>query len=94
MPPSAGSRAKSSRAASRCAKPKRSPAARRRRPVPPPPRKVDPNTRAAEDQLKLALGTRVRIIRKGRGGRIEIDFGNEDELQRFFEALTRRVTER
>ncbi len=54
----------------------------------PPPRKVDPNTRAAEDQLKLALGTRVRIIRKGVGGRIEIDFNNEDELQRLFEALT------
>jgi len=55
--------------------------------VPPPPRKVDPNTRAAEEQLKLALGTAVRIIRKGKGGRIEIDFTNEDELQRLFETL-------
>src|SRR5262245_44895838 len=53
--------------------------------VPPPPRRVDPNTRAAEDRLKLALGTRVRIVRKGTGGRIEIDFGNEDELQRLYE---------
>ncbi len=52
------------------------------------PPKVDPNTRAAEDQLKLALGTRVRIIRKGKGGRIEVDFTNEDELQRLYEALT------
>lgn len=50
--------------------------------------RVDPNTRAAEDQLKLALGTRARIIRKGKGGRIEIDFANEDELQRVFELLT------
>jgi ParB family chromosome partitioning protein len=50
--------------------------------------RVDPNTRAAEDQLKMALGTRVRIARKGRGGRIEIDFANEDELQRLFEQLT------
>lgn len=56
-------------------------------PKPEPPR-VDPNTRAAEDQLKLALGTRARIIRKGKGGRIEIDFANEDELQRIFELLT------
>ena len=56
--------------------------------VPPPPRKVDPNTRAAEDRLKLALGTRVRIVRKGTAGRIEIDFGNEGELQRLFEQLT------
>jgi ParB family chromosome partitioning protein len=53
----------------------------------PEPRRQDPNTRAAEDRLKLALGTRVRIVRKGLGGRIEIDFVNEDELQRLYEAL-------
>jgi len=58
--------------------------------APPPPRKVDPNTRAAEDRLKLALGTRVRIVRKGTAGRIEIDFGNEAELQRLFEQLTEK----
>jgi len=56
--------------------------------VPPLPRKIDPNTRAAEEQLKLALGTAVRIVRKGAGGRIEIDFTNEDELQRLYETLT------
>jgi len=56
-------------------------------PVAPPP-KADPNTRAAEDRLKLALGTRVRIIRKRKGGRIEVDFGDEEELQRIFEMLT------
>jgi ParB family transcriptional regulator, chromosome partitioning protein len=56
--------------------------------VPPAPRKVDPNTRAAEDRLKLALGTRVRIVRKGTAGRIEIDFGDENELQRLYELLT------
>ena len=55
-------------------------------PAPEPP-KVDPNTRAAEDALKLSLGTRVRIIRKGRGGRIEVDFTNEAELQRLYERL-------
>ena len=57
-------------------------------PVPPEPPRVDPNTRAAEDRLKLALGTRVRIIRKGKGGRIEIDFKDERELQRVYELLT------
>ncbi len=58
-------------------------------PAPPaPPKAIDPNTRAAEEQLKLALGTRTRIIRKGRGGRIEIDFTSEDELHRLFERLT------
>jgi ParB family chromosome partitioning protein len=54
----------------------------------PAPRKADPNTRAAEDRLKLALGTPVRITRKGKGGRIEIHFTSEDELQRLFEHLT------
>ena len=52
--------------------------------------RIDPNTRAAEDQLKLALGTRVRILRKGKGGRIEVDFTSEEELQRVFELLTER----
>ena len=55
--------------------------------APPGPR-VDANTRAAEEKLKLALGTRVRIIRKGQGGRIEVDFNNEQELQRLYEQLT------
>jgi ParB family chromosome partitioning protein len=50
--------------------------------------KVDPNTRAAEERLRMALGTRVRIRRRGKGGRIEIDFVNEDELQRVYERLT------
>ena len=54
----------------------------------PPP--TDVNTRAAEEKLKLALGTRVRIARRGRGGRVEIDFANEDELQRIYEVLTER----
>jgi len=50
--------------------------------------KLDANTRAAEDSLKLALGTRVRIVRKGKGGRIELDFSNEEELQRLYERLS------
>ena len=55
--------------------------------VPPPSRQADPNTRAAEEQLKLALGTRARISRRGNGGRIEIDFASEDELNRLYELL-------
>jgi ParB family chromosome partitioning protein len=56
--------------------------------APPPPKKVDPNTRAAEERLRLALGTRTRIVRRGAGGRIEIDFGSEEELHRLYELLT------
>jgi ParB family chromosome partitioning protein len=48
----------------------------------------DVHTRAAEERLRLALGTRVSIVRKGSGGRIEIAFTSEDELQRLFEHLT------
>jgi ParB family chromosome partitioning protein len=51
---------------------------------------VDVHTRAAEDRLKLLLGTRVRIIRRGTRGRIEIDFGSEEELIRIYEQLTER----
>jgi ParB family chromosome partitioning protein len=50
----------------------------------------DVHTRAAEDRMRLALGTRVRITRRGKGGRVEIEFTNEDELQRIFEFLTDR----
>ena len=48
----------------------------------------DVHTRAAEEKLRITLGTRVRIVRKGKGGRIEIDFGSEDELHRLYEHLT------
>ena len=53
-----------------------------------PPAPSDPNTRAAEEQLRLALGTRVRIVRRGQTGRLEIDFGSEAALQRLYEHLT------
>ena len=48
----------------------------------------DVHTRAAEDRLRFALGTKVRIARRGKGGVIQIDFGSEDELNRIYEALT------
>jgi ParB family chromosome partitioning protein len=50
----------------------------------------DVHTRAAEDRLRFALGTRVRIARKGKGGKIEIDFSDENELQRIYEQLTEK----
>jgi ParB family chromosome partitioning protein len=48
----------------------------------------DVHTRAAEDRLRFALGTKVRISRRGHGGRIEIAFESEAELQRLYEQLT------
>ena len=49
---------------------------------------TDVHTRAAEDRLRFALGTKVRIVRRGAGGTVEIDFGSEDELNRIYEQLT------
>ncbi len=49
---------------------------------------ADVHTRAAEERLRHRFGTRVRIVRQGTRGRIEIDFGSEDELIRLFDQLT------
>ena len=49
--------------------------------------RLDVHTQAAQDRLRVALGTQVRIVRRGRKGRIEIDFASESELQRLFEHL-------
>jgi ParB family chromosome partitioning protein len=57
-------------------------------PEPRPPKPPDVHTRAAEERLRLAIGTRVRIVRRGAGGRIEIDFGSEDELIRIYDQMT------
>jgi hypothetical protein len=52
------------------------------------PKPVDVHTRAAEDKLSLALGVRVRIVRRGGSGVIEVPFTSEDELIRIFERIT------
>jgi ParB family transcriptional regulator, chromosome partitioning protein len=52
--------------------------------------KKDVHTRAAEEQLRIALGTPVAIKRRGKGGAVEIAFANENELQRLYEYLTER----
>ena len=49
---------------------------------------ADVHTRAAEDRLRFALGTKVRIVRRGKGGQIEIAFGSEEELNRIYEQIT------
>jgi ParB family chromosome partitioning protein len=52
------------------------------------PQPADVHTRAAEDKLRLQLGTRVRIVRRGKKGRIEIEFASEEELIRIYDALS------
>jgi ParB family chromosome partitioning protein len=50
----------------------------------------DVHTRAAEEQLRISLGTPVEIRRKGKAGTIAIAFTNENELQRLYEYLTEK----
>lgn len=57
-------------------------------PSAPRPAATDVHTRAAEEQLRKTLGTRVRIVRRRRGGTVEIRFGSEEELQRLYVQLT------
>jgi ParB family transcriptional regulator, chromosome partitioning protein len=49
----------------------------------------DPNTRSAEERLRTALGTRVQISRRGKGGAVRIAFASEAELNRLFDLLVR-----
>ncbi|TKJ35110.1 hypothetical protein CEE39_01490 [bacterium (candidate division B38) B3_B38] len=56
---------------------------RAKAPVLPP----DPFIRAAEERLQRKLGTKVSIRRKGKGGRIEIEYYSEQDLQRLFSLL-------
>jgi ParB family chromosome partitioning protein len=49
----------------------------------------DPNTRAAEEKLRAALGARVEIRRRGRRGTLQIAFDSEAELNRLYEWLLR-----
>jgi ParB family chromosome partitioning protein len=51
------------------------------------PETLDPNVAAAADRLTRALATKVRIVKQGGRGRIEIDFYAEEELQRLYEFL-------
>ena len=50
----------------------------------------DVHTRAAEDRMQFALGTKVRVARKGQGGTIEIEFASEAELNRIYEFITEK----
>jgi ParB family chromosome partitioning protein len=51
--------------------------------------RADANTRAAEEKLRQALGTRVTIRRRGKGGYLRIAFASEAELVRLFDLLAR-----
>jgi ParB family chromosome partitioning protein len=47
----------------------------------------DPNLQALEDQLRVALGTKVRVVRDGKGGTLEISFFSDEDLTRLVEII-------
>ncbi|MGH9656285.1 MAG: ParB/RepB/Spo0J family partition protein, partial [Bryobacteraceae bacterium] len=54
------------------------------------PQPMDPNVRAALDEMALALGTKVRLIPKSAGaGKIEIEYYSQDDLDRIYSAIVR-----
>jgi ParB family chromosome partitioning protein len=63
-------------------------AARARASEPAPP---DPDVERLEDAFRQALGTRVRLVRGRRGGRLVITFFSDEELQGLYEALVGRA---
>lgn len=50
----------------------------------------DPHRAALERELAASLGTRVRIVPRARGGRIEIEYYSNEELQGLAERLSKR----
>jgi ParB family transcriptional regulator, chromosome partitioning protein len=63
------------------------------RPAPASPREEQPEpdveTRAIERQFEEALGTKVKLLRRGKGGRLIIHFYSEEELQGIYDILVR-----
>jgi len=57
-------------------------AGRRRRP-----RRVDPQLRELEDGLRRALGTKVSLTARKKGGRIIIEYFSPEDLTRILERL-------
>ena len=50
--------------------------------------RIDPNVRAAIEELERILGTRVRIIEKAaQRGKIEIDYFTQDDLDRIYDLI-------
>lgn len=51
---------------------------------------IDPNVKAAIQEMQRALGTKVRIVEKPRkGGRIEIEYYSQDDLDRIYSIITK-----
>ena len=48
---------------------------------------LDPNVRAAIQEMERVLGTRVRIYPKGKKGKLEIEYYSQEDLDRIYDAI-------
>lgn len=48
---------------------------------------VDPHVKDVEERLRESLGTKVKVLQKGKKGRIEIEYYSLEELDRLLELL-------
>lgn len=56
----------------------------------PEPKPVDPNIRAALDEMSMALGTKVKLFPKSAGaGKIEIEYYSQDDLDRIYSVIVK-----
>ena len=53
-----------------------------------PERPSDPDLERVEEDLRRSLGTKVRLARSRKGGRIVIEYYSDEELGRLYERLT------
>jgi ParB family transcriptional regulator, chromosome partitioning protein len=57
----------------------------------PEPKSMDPNVRAAIEEMERALSTRVRLVpRSDKAGRVEIEYYSQDDLDRIYAVIVRQ----
>lgn len=53
------------------------------------PKQLDPNIKAALDEMAQALGTKVRLVgRNNQSGKLEIEYYSSDDLERIYSVIT------
>ena len=51
---------------------------------------LDPNVRAALDEMAMALGTRVRLVKRSpSSGRLEVEYYSQDDLDRIYSVIVK-----
>lgn len=55
-------------------------------------KRADPQLKGLEDELRRALGTKVTLSQRKKGGRITVEYFSQEDLTRIFQLLTVSVT--